>query len=425
MKTLSLSLRLLLCAVLFGAASGCVVDFPDELPYACEADEDCGGKGYICAALPDTRRYCCLPEPELCNRLDDDCNGSVDDLTASDCYTGPEGTKDVGACRPGKPVCGSDGNVLCIGQVVPTDETCNGKDDNCNGAVDETFDFRTGHDNCGRCDQVCGALQDCMAGECVAKRETACANTTDDDEDTKIDCEDTDCTNLPCGEGCVCLGGVKAEGNCGNTVDDEGDGPADCADTDCNLKSCGAGCICINNVRGEGDCGNGADDEGDGPVDCADSDDCTDKACGDGCVCRGGAKTEDLCDDSLDNDGDGTLGPPPTNTDCQDADCTGKSCGVGCVCESLGRKEVLCSDGLDNDGDTQIDCADAHCNNVECVPNETGARCKSNLCAENRCNDSLDNDNDGKSDCQDSDCAGLACRRPNGSAGTCSGTTCQ
>jgi hypothetical protein len=430
MKTLYFCLSLLLCGVLFGTASGCVVDFPDELPYGCEADEDCGGKGYVCAALPDARRYCCLPETEQCNRLDDDCNGRVDDLTAGDCYTGPEGTKDVGACRVGKPVCGAEGNILCVGQVLPTTETCNGKDDDCDGAVDEDFDFLTGRNNCGRCDQVCSALQDCVAGQCVAKRETSCANGADDDDDTKVDCDDTDCNTLPCGEGCVCLGGEKAEGNCANGANDDGDGQQDCADTDCNLKSCGAGCVCINNQQGEGDCANTTDDDGDGTpgtprTDCQDTD-CNDKACGDGCVCRAGGKAEDMCDDGLDNDGDGTVQAP--RTDCQDTDCNSKSCGVGCLCEASARKEVLCSDTLDNDGDTLRDCADPQCNTVECVPNETGARCKyvsatDNSCAENRCNDSLDNDRDNKPDCQDPDCVNQPCRRQNGTTGACSGTT--
>ena len=52
MKALYLSLSLVLCGVLFGAASGCVVDFPDELPYGCEADADCGGARGTWAALP-------------------------------------------------------------------------------------------------------------------------------------------------------------------------------------------------------------------------------------------------------------------------------------------------------------------------------------------------------------------------------------
>ena len=45
MKALYLSFSLaLLCGVIFGAASGCAVQFPDELPYACEEDGEREGR---------------------------------------------------------------------------------------------------------------------------------------------------------------------------------------------------------------------------------------------------------------------------------------------------------------------------------------------------------------------------------------------
>lgn len=81
MKATYLSLAL----VLFGTVSGCAVDFPDELPYACEDDSDCGGAPHVCVSLKDGRKYCCKPEPEQCNKLDDDCNGVVDDVGDNSC----------------------------------------------------------------------------------------------------------------------------------------------------------------------------------------------------------------------------------------------------------------------------------------------------------------------------------------------------
>ena len=53
------------------------------------------------------------PTGEVCNGLDDDCDGSVD-----------EG----GVCTPPPPVC------------TPAPEACNGRDDNCNGLIDEGCD---------------------------------------------------------------------------------------------------------------------------------------------------------------------------------------------------------------------------------------------------------------------------------------------
>jgi len=470
MKALYFSLALVLCGVLFGTASGCVVDFPDELPYACEADTDCGGSPHVCASLPDGRKYCCKPETELCNQLDDDCNGVADDLSGESCYTGTAETRNVGACRQGKPTCANGGTIACTGEVLPTAEVCNGKDDDCDGTVDEGFDFQTGHNNCGRCDQVCTDVQDCVAGQCVRRKETTCDNNQDDDTDTLVDCADSDCNSLPCGPGCTCIGGKKAETSCENGADDEGDTLTDCADTDCDSRFCGTGCICLGGKRGEGDClnttdgtptGTPVDDDADGPANCADSD-CTDKSCGDGCVCRGGVKAEDLCDDAVDNDADtkvdcvdldctekacgvgcvcrgGTKAESlcddvldndaDTKVDCADSDCANRICGQGCLCANLTKKEVVCHDRADNDADTKVDCADADCNNEVCILNADGtpenyARCDSSAsaCKEVLCNDGQDNDRDGQTDCDDLDCSNKTCKRPNGTAGLCSTT---
>jgi hypothetical protein len=399
MKALYLTLSLLLCGVLFGAAAGCVVDFPEDLPYACQEDADCGGNRYVCAELPDARRYCCLPEPELCNGKDDNCDGLVDNLGGEPCYTGPAETRNVGACRAGRLECGPGGNILCVGQVLPTEETCNGKDDNCDGTVDEGFDFQSGQNNCGRCDQICTSLQRCEGGQCVRRREVACDDDQDNDEDGLKDCADPDCNGLSCGAGCVCIAGRRGEGECANDADDDGDGAKDCADSDCNEKPCGDGCVCLGGVRGEGQCGNGEDDDGDGQTDCADAD-CNEKTCGVGCVCRANLRAENQCDDGEDNDGDG-------QTDCADADCNNLECGVGCQCQSRVKAEVNCSDGVDNDGDGLIDCADPNCNGHSCVFGEAGAVCFRFKCSEVRCENSTDDDGDGLIDCDDPDCEGV------------------
>ncbi|MEB2313269.1 MAG: MopE-related protein [Sorangiineae bacterium] len=61
-------------------------------------------------------------------------NGEV-----AECYTGPAGTKDVGACRHGTHTC-VEGEYppTCDGEVLPAAaEACNGVDDDCDGTVDE------------------------------------------------------------------------------------------------------------------------------------------------------------------------------------------------------------------------------------------------------------------------------------------------
>lgn len=52
------------------------------------------------------------------------------------CYTGPEGTKGVGLCFEGKQTCSNGAFGGCVEQVIPTKELCNGKDDDCDGKID-------------------------------------------------------------------------------------------------------------------------------------------------------------------------------------------------------------------------------------------------------------------------------------------------
>lgn len=78
-------------------------------------------------------------KPEVCNGKDDDCNGIVDDNIVFDnvfCYDGPAATQGKGECRPGFTTCMS-GSIYCANEVLPAPETCNGKDDDCNGKVDD------------------------------------------------------------------------------------------------------------------------------------------------------------------------------------------------------------------------------------------------------------------------------------------------
>jgi hypothetical protein len=94
------------------------------------------GTGLFCA-----RAACCpsgaTPLVEICNNVDDDCNGAVDDGVTRDCYTAPTGTAGVGACRLGSQTCTAGAWGACGGVVVPSAEVCDRLDNNCNGAADE------------------------------------------------------------------------------------------------------------------------------------------------------------------------------------------------------------------------------------------------------------------------------------------------
>jgi hypothetical protein len=93
-----------------------------------------------------------------------DCSaGTCNPGDSRACYTGAQGTENVGPCTGGMQSCTQAGTWGdCQGEVVPAAEVCgNGVDDNCNGQVDEDVDLDgDGYTTCGGdcCDStsVCG-----------------------------------------------------------------------------------------------------------------------------------------------------------------------------------------------------------------------------------------------------------------------------
>jgi hypothetical protein len=67
------------------------------------------------------------------------CSNTVDVNIKAVCYTGDPKTKGKGICKEGITQCGSDGKPgECKGQVLPgPKELCNGVDDTCDGVTDE------------------------------------------------------------------------------------------------------------------------------------------------------------------------------------------------------------------------------------------------------------------------------------------------
>jgi hypothetical protein len=81
------------------------------------------------------------PISELCNSADDDCDGRTDESVAPSPIPGVGdrcGATDVGICAYGAVACVS-GALACAGAVTAGTESCNGLDDDCDGATDDSL----------------------------------------------------------------------------------------------------------------------------------------------------------------------------------------------------------------------------------------------------------------------------------------------
>ena len=120
---------------------------------------------------------------ELCNNIDDNCNGNVDeDLIRSCGVTG-------GACKLGTRACNNGNWGACFGNVDPRPE--NFQQGNCNDQSDNDCDgFPDYQDNTDdlHCQEMPGNL-DGSSGE-------ICNNGFDDDNDGMADIDDPGCTSI-------------------------------------------------------------------------------------------------------------------------------------------------------------------------------------------------------------------------------------
>ncbi|NOY93822.1 MAG: DUF4114 domain-containing protein, partial [Deltaproteobacteria bacterium] len=250
-------------------------------------------------------------------------------------------------CVPGRVRC-VGGELTCAGASSPTREICNCVDDDCDGLVDE--DGGDGLCPGGAClDCTCASpcvdtefpcppgkecdrsLADPAAGIiglCVPGR---CAGVTCTEEEV---CEPTTgacrnlCETVSCGSGFACVRGACVEDNCYGRGCDAGqrcragvceadpclgmncDAGSFCRDGAC-VTACADGCAegesCLDGVCAPAACGGCA--EGESCVDGSCQADACDPVCGRTRVCLGGRCVDDDCDGLVDEDGGDGLCP--------------------------------------------------------------------------------------------------------------------
>jgi hypothetical protein len=322
---------------------------------------------------------------EVCDGIDNDCDWGIDEGCDCSEYAREGGIgipvlcgyNDVNACRTGTQTCNSStyvwGNCVDFAGVNvtgPTPETCNGEDDDCDGAVDEDGDT-----------PLCPGGQCQGPSGCVVE---ICNDGIDNDGDYYIDCEDYDCSDTEdctsfCGDG-SCTGSETAE-KCSQ----------DCQCTSGSAQSCPlTHGVCTGTTH-----------------------DCVD---GIWTVCNYGslyeANSETSCD-GRDNDCDGAVdegtGGGSCDTGllgiCSESTTQCQNGALSCVASVEPSPEVC--DGLDNDCDGLVDeggvcmttcTVDADCSNEyycssnACVPKlangascTAGDSCFSGYCSDGYC----------------------------------------
>jgi hypothetical protein len=206
----------------------------------CEGRRECGSAGLSnCDAQ--------VPAQEMCNDIDDDCDGATDDEGSVGCVTWYQDVDvdgygmGVGKCTCENPGAGyskvvGDCNDMDSGVHPGVTELCNGRDDDCDGSVDEAGATGCAGYSKDEDGDTYGILSDtlCLCGPVAPYTGTQLIE----------DCDDTDKDVHPGGKE-VCNG---LDDDCDGVVDPEFAGTCDLYYFDGDVDGFGTGskkkCIC-------------------------------------------------------------------------------------------------------------------------------------------------------------------------------------